>query len=100
MPTHEFEALEALFDEIVAIMPKQFDSHEFILRLAQQHQQPYVEALAAYATTGRPFQIVHGKIARRLMKRPDLVTKIGEHDSPDIFGQVCSVAIWRKTKNV
>lgn len=64
--------------------------------LAQQYQRLYVEALAAYAKTNRPFQIVHGEIARRLLAHEELVKKIGERDSPDIFGQVNSVAVWRK----
>jgi hypothetical protein len=44
----------------------------------------------------RPFQIVHGEIARRLLKHPDLITKTGERDSRDIFGHINRAAVWRK----
>ena len=75
-----------------------FDSHDFILKLAQAHQRLYVAALAAYADYEYPFQIVHGEIARRLLNHPELVTKVGENTSQDIFHNKSSAALWRKAK--
>lgn len=98
MPETAFDALEAKFAAIVAKMDHYFDSHAFILRLAQAHQRLYVAALAAYADHEYPFQIVHGEISRRLLNHPELVTKVGENISQDIFHHKSSAAVWRKAK--
>jgi hypothetical protein len=93
-----FESLETVFPQIIQQMPDEFDSHEFILELAHQYQRLYVSALVQYVDNDRPFQTVHGEIARRLLKYPMLVTKIGERNSEDIFRQVNSAAVWRKAR--
>jgi hypothetical protein len=93
-----FEALKAAFPEIVATMGEYFDSHDFILKLAHAHQRLYVAALAAYVDHEHPFQIVHGEIARRLLNHPELVTRIGERTSRDIFGQKSSATVWCKVE--
>lgn len=99
MPESSLDALEVLYPQVVASMEKDdFDSHEFILKLAHDHQRLYVKALAAYADTDRPFQIVHGEIAKRLLTHQDLVVKIGETISKDIFGQENSAAMWQKVR--
>jgi hypothetical protein len=92
------DALEERFPEVVAKMGHYFNSHDFILKLAQMHQQLYVAALAAYADKDYPFQIVHGEIARRLLNHSKLAVKIGEDTSEDIFRQKSSAAVWRKVK--
>jgi hypothetical protein len=91
-----FDALEHQYPALIAAMPEEFDSHSFILRLAQANQRLYIEALAAYASSDHPFQIVHGMIANRLHKFTELVAKAGERSSVDIFGQSSSAVIWRK----
>ena len=96
MSAEHFEALEAVYEEVIASMPDTFDSHEFILKLAQEHQRLYVQALIEYADSERPFQIAHGQIAKRLRNFPNLVTYIGERNSNDIFLQNNSAAMWRK----
>jgi hypothetical protein len=40
-------------------MPETFTSHQFILRLAQQHQALYIDALHSYRDTAAPFKHVH-----------------------------------------
>jgi hypothetical protein len=97
MSADEFKSLEAVYEKVIALMPDKFDSHEFILKLAQEHQQLYVQALVEYAASERPFQIVHGQIAMRLLKFPNLVTRVGEHISKDIFLQENSATLWQKT---
>jgi hypothetical protein len=96
MSANAFEKLEDAYPEILKLMPNEFDSHEFILKLAQKHQKLYIEALAEYVKDDRPFQIVHGQLAMRLLKLPNLVTRVGEHISKDIFLQDSSAAQWKK----
>ena len=97
MPEPTLDALETVFAQVVAGMDKdEFDSHEFILKLACDHQNLYVSALATYADTDRPFQIVHGEIAKRLLTYGGLVIKVGETASEDIFGHVNTCAAWRR----
>jgi hypothetical protein len=96
MSAHQFEALENAYEEVIGFMPDTFDSHQFILKLAQEHQRLYVQALIEYAESERPFQIVHGQIAQRLRNFPHLVAYIGETTSEDIFLEKNSAAVWRK----
>ena len=97
MSASALESLETVYEKVIALMPNKFDSHEFILKLAQEHQRLYVQALVEYAESERPFQIVHGQIAMRLIKYPDLVAKVGEHISKDIFLQENTATMWQKT---
>ena len=96
MSAFEFESLEAVYEKVIALMPSRFDSHEFILKLAQEHQQLYVKALIEYVESERPFQIVHSQIAMRLLKYPNLITRVGEHISRDIFLQESTATLWQK----
>ena len=56
------------------------------------------KALAAYVKHEHPFQIVHGEIARRLANHPDLVVRVGETTSEDIFHHRGSAVVWRKVE--
>jgi hypothetical protein len=96
MSTSEFETLEAVYEQVIALMPNKFDSHEFILKLAQKHQRLYIQALVEHAESGKPFQIAHGQIAMRLLKFPNLITPVGEHISKDIFLQESTATMWQK----
>ena len=96
MSAFEFESLEAVYEQVIASMPNRFDSHEFIIKLAQEHQQLYVKALIEHAESEKPFQIVHSQIAMRLLKFPNLVTRIGDHISKDIFLQENIATQWQK----
>lgn len=92
-----FEELDQFYPEIIEQMPKRFSSHEFILRLAHQHQGEYVRALAQYADSDRPFGIVHGVLAKRLdQKFSHLVRYVGDEPSHDIFGHSNTAAVWTK----
>ena len=92
----EFASLEAVYEQVIDLMPNKFDSHEFILKLAQEHQQLYVQALAEHVDNERPFQAVHSQIAMRLLKYPNLVARVGEHISKDIFLQENTATLWQK----
>jgi hypothetical protein len=70
-------------------MSDRFDSHEFILRLAQENQKLYIEALYHYrdsAEPAAPLMIVHGILARHLNEYPELIEQIGTVQSENIFG--------------
>ena len=96
MPAHNFQPLYDRYADIIARMPSPFTSHEFILRLAQQHQADYIEALHHYRSSD-PFRTVHAHLAKHLHEHSALVVKIDDApDDPDIFRvqQVCSR--WRR----
>src|SRR5688500_14850000 len=99
MATDAFERLETIFPRIVKLISKdEFDSHDFILKLAQKYQKLYVQLLYVYKDNNQPFQSVHKEIAKRLKKRTDLVTHIRDESSDNIFGLKNKVAVWRKIK--
>lgn len=45
MSRYDFSEIEAHYPEIIEQMEPVFTSHQFILKLAQQHQVLYIEAL-------------------------------------------------------
>ena len=102
MPRYDFSALLERYPEIIAAMPDEFTSHEFILALAQRHQRLYVEALHAYRDVlhqgaTAPFRTVHGILAKRLHDFEDLIVQEGTaFGSKDIFGHPQQCAKWRK----
>ena len=101
MTEHDFGPLFDQYPTIIAQMPETFNSHEFILKLAQQHQPPYIEALYAYISRPNnrhptPFKIVHGILAKHLNAYGDMVRHAGETDSDDIFTQENRCAQWQR----
>ena len=97
MYKHDFAPLRQHYPSVIETLPDTFNSHEFIIALAQRHQALYVEALHAYLDQYSPFQVVHGIIARSLDWFPELVENTGEHvPSRDIFGNANTAALWRK----
>ena len=99
MTTDAYEELEKVYPQIVRLMDDNvFDSHAFILKLAQKYQKLYIQALYEHREQSRPFLRVHMAIAKRLKKRVDLVKQIDSCPSPNIFGQQSKVAVWRKVK--
>lgn len=94
-----YEELAAFYPQIIAGMPQRFNSHEFILALAHQHQHLYIKALAQYADDphSNPFQATHSVLARMLKQFPNLVYYVGqEPNSRDIFGNTSDAALWVK----
>ena len=95
MPTG-FASLETVFEKVIALMPNKFDSNDFILKLAQEYSQLYVQALGEYADSEKPFQVLRNQVAMRLLKFPDHVASIGEHISRDFLQQESTVTLWQK----
>ena len=101
MSNHDFGPLSAQYPGVIASMPGEFRAHEFILRLAQQNQRLYVEALFAYKDnpaqgTPTPFLIVHRMLAKRLSDFQHLVKYERSVTSVDIFGNQSECSLWKK----
>ena len=92
------EELEKKFPEIVGLMPAKFDSHQFILKLAQRYQKAYVRALNEYADNNQPFQTVHALLAKKQKQHEDLVKHIDYRASKNIFRYDTEAAVWEKVK--
>jgi hypothetical protein len=93
-----FEELDQYIPDIIELMPNPFNSHEFILKMAHQHQGAYIRALAQYADTVQPFATVHGLLVKRMSQKfSDYVRRqLPDEASQDIFGQSESAAVWEK----
>ena len=96
--SNDVDKLEGFFAEVIATMNWQFTSHEFLLRLAHDHQKEYVGALGSYMTNGAPFKELHHELIKRLHKLDGQSVTLRRKDYPsrDIFGVVSTAAIWRK----
>jgi hypothetical protein len=99
MPKHDFSDLLAHYPETIEEMDEMFTSHQFILKLAQQHQRPYIKALHSYRDEPAPFRTVHGILAKHLHAYPKLIELV-RHDAPstNIFGQSNQCSEWRRLK--
>ena len=88
-----------LFEHTIAQMPDRFDSHQFILRLAQENQRFYIEVLKLYRDAGSPFMVANNELAKQLQEYPELINYVGSVQSKNIFGQVNVCAEWEKVNN-
>jgi len=92
MAIYDFSNLESKFPEIVKKMPDPFDSHQFLLELAQQNQSEYVSALYAYKEyvlkeNPSPFHGVHKALIQKDARHTELVRLIrDDKPSKDVFG--------------
>lgn len=96
MAKPEFVALFDHYEEIIRDMEKNFNSHEFILKLAKRYQAEYIDALYAHRDSDA-FRIVHQTLSNRLHEHSDLVRHDGiDPDTKDIFGNTNWCAKWAK----
>jgi len=102
MAKHDFSRLFDQYPIIIEQLPYVFTSHQFILKLAQQNQNLYIEALYAYrynedGETHTPFMTVHGILAKELNYITEMI-EIVRNDAPskDLFGHPSKCALWRK----
>ena len=96
MSRFNFRQLFARYPAIIGQMPDKFNSHEFILLLAQKNQAGYIEALHEYSRDTDPFQVVHGILSKQLHEYSNLVQYEGETNSTDIFGHGNRCASWSR----
>jgi transcriptional regulator with XRE-family HTH domain len=102
LPSTSDEGLQRLlsfYPDTIALMPNEFTSHEFILKLGHLRQHDYIGYLSTYLTSNRPFQVAHGRLAQGLSDYSEWVTLINDKvSSTDIFGNPGFSALWRKVK--
>ncbi len=102
MPRQDFENLFTHYPTTIRSMPRKFTSHQFILRLAHDHQTEYIEALYACRRAKRsgraaPFMALHALLAQELGNYARLAVKVGvENNSRDIFGNSNSSTVWQR----
>lgn len=94
----EVDVLEGCFEGVLSAMDIRFTSHQFFLRLAQDHQQEYVAGLAAFAAGGKPFRDLHHALVKRLKKLDGKGISLRKESYPsrDIFGTPSHSGLWRK----
>jgi hypothetical protein len=88
--------ISRLFEHTLSQMPDRFDSHQLILRLAQENQRFYIEALNLYLDAESPFMVLHDELAKHLQEYPELIKQVSTVHSKNIFGQVNACAVWEK----
>jgi hypothetical protein len=98
---HDFTELYAVYPTVIAEMDGTFTSHQFIIKLAQEYQRLYVEALYSYRgslhrAAPTPFLVVHGLLSQHLGTLPELATYEGQVPSVDIFGNANNCAQWHR----
>ncbi len=74
MPASVFDKLEEIYPSIIDMMPDDlFNTHEFMLKLVQEYQELYVQALMEYSQNDQPSLMVIEQIASRTKgtQRPD-----------------------------
>lgn len=96
MKRPELDPLFKGYPRAIGEMPDAFNSHEFILKLAQRNQKAYIEALYAYRKSGDPFRVLHGLLATQLNKHPDLVRQGKRIEDIDIFNRPGRCTTWSK----
>lgn len=95
-PKHDFGTLFEQYPSVIASIQKQtFTSHEFILKLAQDNQKAYIEALHAYRDS-EPFRNVHSFLARHLHTCPEVELVNTVAPSANIFGEADTCAVWKR----
>lgn len=89
--------LKIFYPATLDLMDEVFTSHEFILKLGQNHQREYIGALATCINASAPFQTLHAQLAKTLHDFSDLIELI-EREAPsvNIWGDMSHAAKWRK----
>jgi hypothetical protein len=96
MTCHNFLSLFNHYPQIIGVMGKEFNSHQFILELARRNQKLYIQALNAYKEEPAPFRRVHAILSRHLHAYPHLISYIRDVSSKNIFAHKNMCASWRR----
>jgi hypothetical protein len=91
-----FDDLKKYYPDLIGKMDKVFNSHEFILQLAQDYQALYIRALYEYVDSSNPFMTTHGVLAQALHQFDSLIERIDNKSSKNIFGESSMAVVWRK----
>jgi len=89
------DEIQQCYLEIIDVMPKRFNSHEFILELAHRYQGLYIKVLAQYVDSPSPFMSAHGQLAKRL-NNFDQIKQLAYESSTNIFGGTSDAMVWTK----
>jgi hypothetical protein len=99
MSTSIFDKLEEIYPNIIAMIPDEpFNTHEFMLKLTQEYQELYVQALIEYSQHEQPSLMVLGQIVGILKKRNDLVTYLRSESIENVFEQKYDFEVWQKVQ--
>jgi hypothetical protein len=69
-----------------------------MLKLVQEHQELYVQALIEYSQNDQPSLMVVEKIAKGLKERDDLITYVRSEPIENVFEQKRDFEVWRKVQ--
>ena len=85
-----------IIEEVLSLVEKEFDSHEFIRKFSKQFDNQYVNFLSCYH--GKHHQNVHKQIARNLQKNQSRygIMDCGKVLSVNCFGEINTNELWRK----
>lgn len=96
-PITPVDLLEQHFKNIIAEMPEEFTFHQFVKRLAHQHQHEYIVSLLYFSRNDTPFRALHGELERRIHIGSYGLTLVNSNEpSEDIFGTASHCGKWRK----
>jgi hypothetical protein len=99
VPASVFDKLEEIYPSIIDMMPDDlFNTHDFMLRLVQEYQELYVQALMEYSQNNQPSLMVIEQIARGLRKRNDLIIYVRSESIENVFEQQRDFEVWRKVQ--
>ena len=99
MPESVFDELEEIYPIIIDMMPDGlFNTHEFRLKLVQEYQELYVQALIEYSKNDQPSLMVIEQIAKALKEREDLIAYVGSEPVENVFEQKRSFEVWQKVR--
>jgi hypothetical protein len=99
MPASVFDKLEEIYPNIINMMPDDlFNTHEFMLKLVQNYQELYVQALMEYSQNEQPSLIVIEQIAKALKERKDLITYVRSEPVENVFEQKQDFEVWQKVR--
>jgi hypothetical protein len=97
MPASVFDELEEIYPRIIDMMPDDvFNTHEFILKLVEEYQELYIQALVEYSQSDHPSLMVIEKIAKGLKGHNDMVIYAGNEPVENVFEQKRGFEVWQK----
>ena len=99
MPESAFNKLEEIYPSIIDMMPEDlFNTHEFMVKLVQEHQELYVQALIEYSQNDQPSLMVVEQIIKGLRERNDLIIYVRSEPIENVFEQKRDFEVWRKVQ--